>query len=45
MNVDDREPVRIINELRSKVDDIKVCRLETADYTIGDFGIERKLRH
>jgi ERCC4-type nuclease len=42
MLIDDREPARVINQVRELIPDAELKRLEVGDYVIGDFAIERK---
>jgi DNA excision repair protein ERCC-4 len=42
MFVDDREPARVINQVKELIKDVELKRLDTGDYVIGDFAIERK---
>ncbi len=42
--VDDRENPKVVNKLLMRMgkDKIKVCRMKSSDYTIGEWGIEAK---
>ena len=42
--VDDRENPKVVNKLLMRMgkDDIKVCRMKSSDYTMGEWGIEAK---
>ncbi len=40
--IDDREPAKIINQVKEIISDVEICRLDTADYAMPDFAAERK---
>lgn len=40
--IDDREPAKVIAQLKQLVPDVELRRMDVGDYVIGDFAIERK---
>jgi DNA excision repair protein ERCC-4 len=40
--IDDREPAKVINQLRQLVKDVELRRMDTGDYVVGNFAMERK---
>jgi len=40
--IDSREPAKVINQIKQLVSDVELRMMDTGDYVIGDFAIERK---